>query len=59
VLVAALAFDVAAGVVARERSSLSLEALYPPLRTMVVLVATAALLDRMLEAVFLLSPSGP
>jgi flagellar biosynthetic protein FliR len=58
VLIAALALDVAVGIVARERSALSFEALYPPLRTAVVLIATAALLDRMLEAVFLLSPAA-
>ncbi len=56
VLVAALAFDVATAVVARERSALSLESIYAPLRAAVVLVATAVLLDRMLEAVFVLSP---
>ncbi len=55
VLVAALAMDVAMGIVARERSPLSFDALYPLLRTAVVLVATAVMLDRMLEAVFLLS----
>jgi len=59
VLVAALSLDVAMGVVARERSALSFESLYPPLRTAVVLIAIAALLDRMLEAVFLLSPAPP
>jgi type III secretory pathway component EscT len=58
ILVAALCMDVAIGVVARERSALSFDALYPPLRTALVLIATAALLDRMLEAVFLLSPAA-
>jgi flagellar biosynthetic protein FliR len=56
VLVAALAADVATGIVARERSFVSVEALFAPLRTLFVLVATAALLDRMLEAVVLLVP---
>jgi len=55
VLLAALAFDVATGIVARERAALSLEDVYAPLRAAVVLVATAALLDRMLEGVFLLA----
>jgi flagellar biosynthetic protein FliR len=59
VLVAALAVDVATGIVQRDRSALSLESLFAPLRTFVVLVATAALLDRMLEAVVLLSPGAP
>jgi flagellar biosynthetic protein FliR len=59
VLVAALAVDVATGIVARERSALSVEELFAPLRTLVVLVATAALLDRMLAAVVLLSPGAP
>jgi len=59
VLVAALAADVASGIVARERAALSLEHFFPPLRTLFVLVATAALLDRMLEAVVLLAPGSP
>jgi type III secretory pathway component EscT len=55
-LVAALGLDVATGIVIRERSSLSLEGVFSSLRTIAVLVATAALLDRMLEAAVLLSP---
>ena len=58
-LVAALGIDVANGIVARERGSLSVEELFASLRTIVVLVATAALLDRMVEAAALLSPGRP
>jgi type III secretory pathway component EscT len=58
-LVAALGIDVANGIVARERASLSVEELFAALRTLVVLVATAALLDRMVEAAVLLSPGRP
>jgi type III secretory pathway component EscT len=58
-LVAAVGIDVANGLVARERASLSVEDLFASLRTIVVLVATAALLDRMVEAAILLSPGKP
>lgn len=58
-LIAALGMDVANGIVARERSSLSTEAVFASLRTIVVLVATAALLDRMVEAAVVLSPGRP
>jgi flagellar biosynthetic protein FliR len=56
VLVAALGVDMANGIVARDRGGPSFESLFAPLRTVVVLVVTAALLDRMLEAAIVLSP---
>jgi len=59
VLVAAIGVDVATGIVARDRAVPSLESVFVPLRALVVLVVTAALLDRILEAAIVLAPGRP